>query len=149
MPIFTAARSAGFMPGASPPLVRMPIRAPPGTGLSVGGALLAPRSTLVQSGSDCRAVTCYRHAMLQLATLGLIAYALWSGRSLAGVALMGAGLIVHLVMMLRLTQSLRGGLGAHAEWVREVSQRKRLYESPAWLAGALLIPLGAGVALWR
>jgi len=87
--------------------------------------------------------------VLQLATLGLIAYSVWRGTSWLAVALMAAGFAVHLALMARFTRASLGGVGAHAEWVREVATRRRVRESPAWLVGLLLILAGLAVGLWR
>jgi hypothetical protein len=86
--------------------------------------------------------------VLQVATLGLIVYSVWHGAPRAAVALMAGGLLVHLVLILRLARASMGGVGAHAEWVRDVATRRRLRESPAWLAGLLLVIAGCALALW-
>ena len=85
--------------------------------------------------------------MLQLATLVLIGYYLWRGGAAPGVALMAGGLLVHLVLALRLLRASTGGVGGHAEWVRETSTRPRLRRSPAWLVGVALILAGLGLAI--
>jgi len=77
--------------------------------------------------------------MLPLATLALIGYALWRGGSLLGIALMTAGLLVHLALTVRLGRATLGGVGGHAEWVRDTSTRPRLHRHPGWLAGVALI----------
>jgi hypothetical protein len=87
--------------------------------------------------------------VLQLATLVLIAYSIWRGAPRVAIALMAAGLLVHLALMLRLARASLGGVGAHAEWVRDVATRRRLRESPAWLVGLLLILAGFAFGLWR
>ena len=85
--------------------------------------------------------------MLLLATVAAIAWCVWRGASLPGVALMGAGLLIHLALTLRLVRASTGGVGGHAEWVRERSARPRLERSPAWVVGLVLILLGLAVAL--
>jgi len=85
--------------------------------------------------------------VLQVATLGLIVYSLWRGAPRTAIALMAAGLLVHLVLIVRLARASMGGVGAHAEWVRDVATRRRLRESPAWLAGLLLVVAGIALAL--
>ena len=86
--------------------------------------------------------------MLPLATLVLIGYCLWHGASALGIALMVAGLVVHLALALRLARASMGGVGGHAEWVRDLSTRPRLRRSPGWLVGFVLILAGAAVAVW-
>lgn len=86
--------------------------------------------------------------MLQLATLALIVFYLWRGGATLGVVLMTAGLAVHVALALRLVRASTGGVGGHAEWVRETSTRARLRESPAGLVGLVLILAGLGVAIW-
>jgi hypothetical protein len=85
--------------------------------------------------------------MLPLATLALIAWTLWRGGSPLGAALMAAGLLVHLALGLRLARTTLGGVGGHAEWLRDTSTRPRLRRSPGWLAGLALILAGLAVAL--
>ena len=85
--------------------------------------------------------------MLQTATLLLIAYALWCGAPALGVALLVAGFLVQLALTLRLLRASLGGVGGHAEWVREVSTRPRLARSPAWLLALALVLSGLAVTL--
>jgi hypothetical protein len=85
--------------------------------------------------------------MLLLATMAAIAWCVWRGASLPGIALMSAGLLVHLALTLRLVRASTGGVGGHAEWVRERSARPRLERSPAWVVGLVLILLGLLIAL--
>ena len=87
--------------------------------------------------------------MLLLATVAAIAWGVWRGASLLGIALMGAGLLVHVALTLRLVRASTGGVGGHAEWVRERSARPRLERSPAWVVGLLLILSGLLIALVR
>ena len=86
--------------------------------------------------------------MLQTATLLLIAYALWRGAPALGVALLVAGFLVQLALTLRLLRASLGGVGGHAEWVREVSTRPRLARSPAWLLAFALVLSGLAVTLF-
>ena len=87
--------------------------------------------------------------MLQLTTVLLISYCLWRTGPTLGVAVMAAGLLVHVALVLRLGRASMGGVGGHAEWVRDMSTRPRLRRSPAWLVGLALIVLGFVLALWR
>ena len=52
------------------------------------------------------------------------------------------------VLTLRLMRATAGGVGGHAEWVRDVSTRPRMRQSPAWLVGSVLVALGASLALF-
>jgi hypothetical protein len=85
--------------------------------------------------------------MLPLATLAAIVWCMWHGANPLGIALMGAGLFIHVALTLRLVQASTGGVGGHAEWVRERSRRPRLERSPAWVVGLALILLGLLIAL--
>ena len=86
--------------------------------------------------------------MLPLVTLIAIAWSVWRGASPLGIGLMTAGLLIHVALMLRLVRASVGGVGGHAEWVREQSRRPRLLESPAWLGGLVLVLTGLAVASW-
>jgi len=86
--------------------------------------------------------------MLPVATLGLLAYAVWRGAGVAGIALMTVGLLVQLALTVRLVRASAGGVGGHAEWVRDASIRPRLRRNPAWLVAIGLVLVGFGVALW-
>jgi hypothetical protein len=86
--------------------------------------------------------------MLPLATLFAIAWSVWRGASPLGIALMTTGLLIHIALMLGLVRASVGGVGGHAEWVRERSRRPRLLESPAWLGGLVLVLAGLAVASW-
>ncbi len=87
--------------------------------------------------------------MMLLATLGLIAWALWRGAAGLAVGLMLAGFLVHLALALRLVRTLEGGVGGHAEWLRDTSVRPRVRRSPAWLVGLALILAGLALAVSR
>ena len=84
--------------------------------------------------------------MVVLATLALIAWAIWRDASGLAVGLMVSGLLVHVLLAVRLGRSLEGGIGGHAEWVREMSLRPRLARGPAGLVGLALICAGLVVA---
>jgi hypothetical protein len=84
--------------------------------------------------------------MLPLVTLPLIVYYLWRGGALLGVLLMSAGLVVHSLMLLRIVRATAGGVGGHAEWVRDTSTRPRLARHPAWVVGIALVVAGLVVA---
>lgn len=87
--------------------------------------------------------------MLLLLTVALLAYFVWRGGNPLGIGLIAAGLLVEMVLVLRLLRATVGGVGGHAEWVRDVSRRPRLQRSPGWLGAAALVIAGAAIALWR
>lgn len=84
--------------------------------------------------------------MLLLATAALLGWALWQGAPIGAVACLFAGLAIQIVLVLRLARLSTGGVGGHAEWVRDRSARPRLARSPGWLAATILV--GCGVVLW-
>jgi hypothetical protein len=86
--------------------------------------------------------------MLPLTGFLLLLYCLWRGGNPIGLALLAAGVLIHVVLTLRLARATSGGVGGHAEWVRDVSTRPRMQASPAWLIGAALVALGASIALF-
>ena len=86
--------------------------------------------------------------MLPLAGFALLLYCVWRGGNPLGLMLLGIGVGIHVVLLLRLVRATAGGVGGHAEWVRDVSLRPRLRRSPAWLVGAALVAVGATVALF-
>lgn len=86
--------------------------------------------------------------MLPVAGFLLLLYCVWRGGHPVGVALLGLGVGIHVVLLLRLLRATAGGVGGHAEWVRDVSLRPRLRRSPAWLVGSALVALGASLALF-
>ena len=86
--------------------------------------------------------------MLPVAGFLLLLYCLWQGGHPVGIVLLAAGVMIHLVLTLRLAKATSGGVGGHAEWVRDVETRPRMRSSPAWLIGSLLVVSGAAVALF-
>jgi hypothetical protein len=86
--------------------------------------------------------------MLPVAGFVLLLYCLWRGGNPVGIVLLASGVVVHVVLMLRLVKATAGGVGGHAEWVRDVSLRPRMRRSPAWLIGSALVLLGASLALF-
>lgn len=87
--------------------------------------------------------------MLILLTGALLALALWVGAPGLGIGLLAAGLVVQLAQVVRLARVSGGGVGGHAEWVREGSTRRRLRESPVWLLGFALALAGALLSFWQ
>jgi hypothetical protein len=86
--------------------------------------------------------------MMLLLPLALLAYFAWRGGHPLGILLIVAGLAVEVYLSLRLARASVGGVGAHAEWVRDVSRRPRLRESPAWLWATAIVLAGAILAQW-
>ncbi|MEW6268767.1 MAG: hypothetical protein AB1689_05650 [Thermodesulfobacteriota bacterium] len=86
--------------------------------------------------------------MLPLLGVLLLLYCVWRGGNPLGLLLLAAGVLIQVVLALRLARATRGGVGGHAEWVRDVSQRPRLERNPAWLLGSALVAVGAAVALF-
>ncbi len=86
--------------------------------------------------------------MLPLSGFLLLLYCLWRGGNPIGVAVLAVGVLIHVVLLLRLMRATTGGVGGHAEWVRDVSHRPRLERSPAWLVGSALVAIGASLALF-
>lgn len=86
--------------------------------------------------------------MLPLAGFALLLYCLWRGGNPFGLLVLATGVLVHVVLTLRLAKATRGGVGGHAEWVREVSLRPRLQRNAGWLVGSVLVALGASLALF-
>jgi len=86
--------------------------------------------------------------VLPVAGFLLLLYCLWRGGNPLGIVLLASGVLVHVVLMLRLLKATAGGVGGHAEWVRDVSLRPRMRRSPAWLVGSALVALGASLALF-
>jgi hypothetical protein len=75
-----------------------------------------------------------------------MAYTAWRGGPALAVAIMAAGFVVHVALAVRMMRASMGGVGGHAEWLRDASLRPRLARSPAWLLGLVLIIAGLGVA---
>ncbi|MFN8600368.1 MAG: hypothetical protein U0842_07835 [Candidatus Binatia bacterium] len=86
--------------------------------------------------------------MLPLTGFLLLLYCLWRGGHPLGVVLLAIGVMIHFVLTLRLVKATAGGVGGHAEFVRDVETRPRMQRSPAWLVGSLLVALGASLALF-
>jgi len=87
--------------------------------------------------------------MLLSTSLLALAWLVWRGAGGVAVALAAGGVMVQLALALRLVQATAGGVGGHAEWVRDVSRRPRLARSPGWAIGAALVAAGVAVALLR
>lgn len=84
--------------------------------------------------------------MLLLLPIVLLAYFAWRGGNAIGIALIAAGLLGEIVLALRMLRASVGGVGGHAEWVRDVSRRPRLDRDPRWLWATALVVMGAVIA---
>jgi len=85
--------------------------------------------------------------MLLLVSIVVLAYFGWRGANPVGVALIALGVGIQLTLALRLVRSSVGGVGGHAEWVRDVSRRPRIERDPTWLGATALVIVGALVAV--
>ncbi len=86
--------------------------------------------------------------MMPLLGFALLVYCVLRGGNPLGLVLLAAGVLMHVVLALRMARASTGGVGGHAEWVRDVSSRPRLERSPAWMVGAALVAVGAAIALF-
>jgi hypothetical protein len=85
--------------------------------------------------------------VIVVASAVLLVVAWARGGGALGLGLMAVGLAVQLALVARLARASVGGVGGHAEWVRDASTRPRLARSPVWLLGAGLVLAGLAVAL--
>lgn len=81
-----------------------------------------------------------------LALLALLFFA-WRGAGAVSLALLVAGFAGSFLLSIRMLRASVGGVGGHAEWVRDVSLRPRLGSSPAWGISLLLVVGGILSAL--
>jgi hypothetical protein len=86
--------------------------------------------------------------MIPLAALVALLFLAWRGAGLVALALLAAGFLVTFVLSLRVLRASVGGVGGHAEWVRDVSLRPRLGRSPGWAFGTGLVVAGIALGLW-
>lgn len=87
--------------------------------------------------------------MIALAALALLGLFAWLGAGPLPLVLLAAGAGWSFVLSVRMLRASVGGVGGHAEWVRDVSTRPRLARSPAWGAAVALIASGAALGLWE
>jgi hypothetical protein len=87
--------------------------------------------------------------MIPLAALVALVFFAWRGAGAIALALLAAGFLLTFVLSLRVLRASVGGVGGHAEWVRDVSVRPRLARSPAWAAGVALVAAGIALGLWE
>jgi hypothetical protein len=84
-----------------------------------------------------------------LASIGVLAWLAWRGADVVALGLVAGGVAVQAALALRLARATAGGVGGHAEWVRETSRRPRIRQSPAWAVGAALVLAGLTLFLVR
>ncbi len=84
--------------------------------------------------------------MLLLLPIVLLAYFAWQGGNPVGIVLIAVGLAVEVTLALRMVRASVGGVGGHAEWVRDVSRRPRLERDSKWMWATALVILGGIVA---
>jgi hypothetical protein len=84
-----------------------------------------------------------------LASIGVLAWLAWRGASVVALGLVAGGVAVQAALALRLVRATTGGVGGHAEWVRETSGRPRIRRHPAWAVGAALVLAGLVLFLLR
>lgn len=80
--------------------------------------------------------------MLLLLPIVLLAYFAWQGGHVLGIVLIVVGLVIELRLVLQMVRATVGGVGGHAEWVRDVSRRPRLARDPMWSWATALVVLG-------
>jgi hypothetical protein len=83
-----------------------------------------------------------------VALLAFLALA-WRGAGLLALALLATGFLSTFLLSIRVLRASVGGVGGHAEWVRDVSVRPRLARSPVWAVGVGLIAAGTAIGLWE
>jgi hypothetical protein len=87
--------------------------------------------------------------MISLVALVLLLLFAWSGAGPFALGFLAAGFVWTVVLSVRTLKASVGGVGGHAEWVRDVSTRPRLSRSPAWGAAVALIATGTALGLWQ
>lgn len=85
--------------------------------------------------------------MIPLVALLALLFFAWRGAGAVSLALLAAGFAASFLLSIRMLRASVGGVGGHAEWVRDVSLRPRLGSSPAWGVSLLLIVCGMLSAL--
>lgn len=84
--------------------------------------------------------------MLILLPVVLLAYFAWRGGHPLGLALIVAGFVIEAALVVKMVKATVGGVGGHAEWVRDVSRRPRLERDPKWVWATALVIVGALLA---
>jgi hypothetical protein len=86
--------------------------------------------------------------MIPLAALLALGFFAWRGAGPIALSLLTAAFALTFVLSLRVLRASVGGVGGHAEWVRDVSLRPRLARSRGWTAGVALLVAGIALGLW-
>lgn len=84
--------------------------------------------------------------MLLLLPLLLLAFFAWRGGNPVGIALIFFALAGEIGLALRMLRASVGGVGGHAEWLRDVSRRPRLDRDRGWLWATVQALVGAVIA---
>jgi hypothetical protein len=87
--------------------------------------------------------------MIPLAALVALIFFAWQHAGPAPLALLAAAFLITFVQSLRILKASVGGVGGHAEWVRDVSLRPRLGRSSAWAVGLAFLAAGIALGLWE
>ena len=85
--------------------------------------------------------------MIPVVALLAFAFFAWRGAGPIPLGLLAASFVSTLALSLRMLRASVGGVGGHAEWVRDVSVRLRLGRSPVWGLGVALLAAGIIAAL--
>lgn len=85
--------------------------------------------------------------MIPFGSLLALLWFWWIGANPIGVGLLALAVLIEVVLLVRLLKLTAGGVGGHAEWVRDVSRRPRLRASPAWMLATALALAGALLCL--
>ena len=85
--------------------------------------------------------------MTFLGSLVALGWLVWRGAAWPAVIPVVLGVAIQATLVVRLASASAGGVGGHAEWVRETSRRPRIVRSRAWAVGVGLVLLGVGASL--
>lgn len=85
--------------------------------------------------------------MIPLVALLVFVFFVWRGAGPVPLSLLAASFVCTFALSLRVLRASVGGVGAHAEWVRDVSVRPRLGRNPVWGMGVALLVGGIIAAL--
>ena len=86
--------------------------------------------------------------MIPLVALLALGFFAWRGAGPIALVILTAAFLLTFVLSLRVLRASVGGVGGHAEWVRDVSLRPRLARSRGWAVGVSLLVTGIALALW-
>ncbi len=85
--------------------------------------------------------------VIALGTLAALIWFAWRGAPVAGLVLLALAAAIEGRLLWRLARATAGGVGGHAEWVRDVSLRPRLRSSRGWALAAALAVAGSLLCL--